>query len=192
LPKWSCTVETPTPPTLPKPNIHRHDATAESVRDELKELANLYDESLGVEMETATRLCRETPLESLTRNPNARPITAPNDTDTDTDDANTGNQRIDYSGVENTPCGRLLQLASLRFLETTHATKPQVVMASRAHLILALAMEFHQPLGEICKSGSKEKNLHIRNTFQQNVVSVPWLRSDEEYEELLKIKSEMI
>ena len=53
-----------------------------------------------------------------------------------------GNQKIEFTGMESTPCGRF-QLSSMKFLETNYATKQQVIMGSRALLILELAMKFN-------------------------------------------------
>jgi hypothetical protein len=160
--------------------------TAEVVEKELHELADLYTTSIAKQMEEATHICQATPcggasweldMESLlTNNMSAAPTQG-------------GNQKVDLEGM-NTPCGRL-QMASMKFLETTYTTKPQVVMGSRAHLLLKLAIEFNLPLQEIRNSGTKEQNQKIRNTFETQLVPTPWLRSDEEYQHLLQIQQEM-
>jgi hypothetical protein len=161
--------------------------TAQVVEKELHELAELYTTSIAKQMEEATQICQETPcggasweldMESLTNNPSA------------TTPTQGGNQMVDLEGMNNTPCGRL-QMASMAFLETTYITKPQVVMGSRAHLLLKLAIEFNLPLREIRDSGTKEQNQKIRETFETQVVQTPWLRSDEEYEQLLQIQEAM-
>jgi hypothetical protein len=159
--------------------------TAQVVEKELQELADLYTTSIAKQMEEATRICQETPcggaswelldtMESLTNNPTP---------------TQGGNQKVDLDGM-NTPCGRL-QMASMKFLEITYITKPQIVMGSRAHLLLKLAMEFNVPLREIRESGTDEQNQNIRHTFETQVVPTPWLRSDEEYEQLLQIQQAM-
>ena len=159
--------------------------TAQQVETELRELSGLYTSQVSTQIHQATVLCQETPcggvtweldMESLTKDPSATPTRG-------------GNQKVDLAGMD-TPCGRL-QMASMGFLQTTYETKPQIVMGSRAHLILKLAMDFNLPLREIKSSGTKEQNQKIRTTFQADVVPTPWLRSDEEYAQLLQIQQEL-
>ena len=90
----------------------------------------------------------------------------------------------------DSPCGQL-QKASLAFLKTTYTTKAQVTMASRALLILQLAMDLNKPLRYVRERGTKEENLRIRNTFESQVVPTLWLRSEEEYKQLLEIEKEL-
>ena len=136
-------------------------------------------------MEHATRICQETPCGGATWELDMATISQ----DPSAIQTQDGNQKVDLQGM-NAPCGRL-QLASLKFLETTYITKPQVVMGSRAHLMLKLAMEFNKPLRQIKTSGTKEDNQLIRQRFEMECVPTPWLRSDQEYQQLLEIQRDM-
>ena len=166
------------------------------VSNELKELADIYTSTLQHDMMEATRICQESPcgglswelqdIETLANNPNAEPTTTSSSTTSES-----GNQKIEFKGIDSTPCGRL-QIASMNFLQTTYDTKPQIVMGSRAQLILELAhTEFNKPLRQIRESGSVEDNKLVRTTFQSQVISTPFLRSDEEYQQLLQIQQEL-
>lgn len=135
---------------------------------------------------TATEICRKTPcggaswklnLETLKSNP------------TRTVSEKTGNEHVSLDGMDS-PCGQL-QTASLDFLKTTHATQAQVTMASRALLIIQLAVDMNKPLRHIREHGSKEDNQRIRNTFESQVVPTLWLRSEKEYLQLLEIEKEL-
>lgn len=134
----------------------------------------------------ATRICQETPcggaswemdLEALQKNP------------TKTVSDETGNQHVKLDGMDS-PCGKL-QLASFNFLKTTYETKPQVLMGSRALLILQLSIEFNLPLRSIKESGTKEQNQQIKETFETQVIQTPWLRTEKEYKQLLQVQEEM-
>ncbi|CAJ1953914.1 unnamed protein product [Cylindrotheca closterium] len=159
--------------------------TALATNRELRSLAVAY-ESLSKDMEAATQICRETPcggaswkldLEELQKNP------------TRTVSETTGNEHVSLDGMDS-PCGQL-QKASMEFLKTSHTTKPQVTMASRALLILQLAMDMNKPLRHVREHGTKEDNQRIRYTFESQVVPTLWLRSEEEYQQLLEIEKEL-
>lgn len=101
----------------------------------------------------------------------------------------TGNEHVSLDGMDS-PCGQL-QKASLDFLKTTYTTQAQVTMASRALLIIQLAIDMNKPLRHIREHGRKEDNQRIRNTFESQVVPTLWLRSEQEYLQLLEIEKEL-
>lgn len=161
------------------------ETTAQEVDQELQQLARDYSASVAPQMEQATRICQETPCGGATWELDLEELSKQKSTTTPG-----GNQRVEIDGMTSTPCGRL-QLASIKFLAATYTTKPQVIMGSRALLILKLAMDFNAPLQHIRTSGTTEQNQQIRQTFEQNVVPTPWLRSDEEYQQLMQIQEEV-
>jgi hypothetical protein len=154
------------------------ETTAQEVDQELQQLARDYSASVAPQMEQATRLCQETPCGGATWELDLEALSQQESTTTPG-----GNQRVALDGMTSTP--------SIKFLEATYTTKPQVVMGSRALLILNLAMDFNAPLQHIRTSGTNEQNQQIRQTFEQNVVPTPWLRSDEEYQQLLQLQEEL-
>eukprot|EP00934_Nitzschia_sp_Nitz4_P004124 Nitzschia sp. Nitz4//scaffold63_size106090//93394//94239//NITZ4_004413-RA/size106090-processed-gene-0.155-mRNA-1//-1//CDS//3329556044//4114//frame0 len=162
---------------------------AKTVEASMKELVELYMKDVGPKMAQASKACQETPcggasweldMESLIEK-------ATKQGNEETPD---GNQTVNLSGLEGTPCGRL-QMASLNFIEATMETKPQMMMAARARFLLELAMEFDTPLKEVRQNGTKEQNQKIMDTFEAQVVPTPWIPSDEEYANLMQIKQSL-
>eukprot|EP00980_Cylindrotheca_fusiformis_P022594 scaffold9485_cov107-Cylindrotheca_fusiformis.AAC.1 len=159
--------------------------TALATEKELRSLAGLYP-TLSKQMANATKICQETPcggvswildLEALQNNPNRKVS------------EETGNQHVSLDGMES-PCGQLHQ-ASLSFLQQTFHSKDQAIMGSRALLILQLAMDLNRPLQYIRQHGTKEENQKIRLTFENQVVPTPWIRTDEEYQQLLQLEADL-
>ena len=146
---------------------------AESLETSLKSLSQQYTTQIAPQMEHATRICQETPCGGAS-------------------------WEVDFSVPEtlrvegmDTPCGRL-QTASMEFSKHTYKTKQDVILASRAALIMRLAMELNAPLTLIHQEGEDEqKTSRIRVGFQEQVVPTPWLRTEEEYKQLFEIESEL-
>lgn len=142
---------------------------AESIEKELKQLSSSYIEKVMPQMEQATRICQETPCGGAS-------------------------WEADFSAskkvsVKDTPCGRL-STASVDFLKHTYDTKADVILASRAALIMRLAIEFNAPLTLIRNDGEEEQKSRIQNVFREELVPTPWLRTDEEYKQFFEMEKE--
>lgn len=172
---------------------------AQDVETQLRSMVDWYLQTVQAQMEESTKLCHETPCGGATweldwnrLQHQAAQAQTPNDNQhVVVPSSSQGNQTVVLQGehgtLDGTPCGRL-QVKSMEFLETTRQTKPQILMASRARILLALAMEFNAPLQEIRKNGSLEQKQLIQSTFQSQVVPTPWIRSEEEYQALTTIR----
>lgn len=143
---------------------------AESLETNLKNLSHYYTTQVTPSMEQATRSCLETPCGGASWE------------EVDSNE--------DEELIVDTPCERL-QAASMDFLKLTFKTKNEMILASRAALIVRLAMELNAPLTLIQKGDDEEAKNKIQQVFQEQVVPTPWLRSEEEYKQLLEIEKEM-
>ena len=94
---------------------------------------------------------------------------------------------------KKTPCWRLHE-ANLAFLEMTYDTKQDIILGSRASLLLRLACELNLPLSTIRnnKEAYSEQNHRIKKVFSQDVVPTPWIRSDEKYKQFFELKQELL
>lgn len=173
---------------------------AQDVETQLRSMVDLYLQTIQPQMEASTKLCHETPCGGATWDLDWSQLQHQaakgqshnsNDEDDGGRSTNLGNQTVVLQGehgtLDGTPCGRL-QVKSMEFLETTRDTKAQILMASRARILLSLAKEFNAPLQEIRKNGTLEQKQLIQSTFQSQVVPTPWIRSEEEYQALTTIR----
>jgi hypothetical protein len=147
---------------------------AESIEEDLKELAAFYRTTVRPQVERATLICKDTPCGGVTW---------------EIDFAANVDSKVQIEG-KDTPCGRL-QDASFSFLQVTHDTKEHVLLGSRGALILRLAKELDSPLSFVRASDDKERKARIGKVFAEQVVATPWLRSDEEYEQFSRVKQEL-
>jgi hypothetical protein len=183
---------------------------AQHAEASLQSLIDLYTTTVQPQMERATQLCQETPCGGATweldlerlqneaeqQQQQQQQESLSSSSTTTTTTTPDGNQRISLRGehgtLDGTPCGRL-QVASLQFLETTLTTKPQILMASRARIILELShLSFKAPLQMIRKNGTAEHNQTIKRAFQSQVLPTPWIRSDADYQELMQLKQRLV
>jgi hypothetical protein len=172
------------------PLEHFHDAMAqtarttvlpiaEAIEHDLIEMSHYYTQSVLPQMTLAVQICQETPCGGASW-------------EMDLEAAAASAALIRVQG-QDTPCGAL-HAANLSFLETTYDTKETVLLASRAALILRLALEFNEPLSTVRQRSStdpKKKN-RMREVFASQVVSTPWIRTKEEYEHFFKFKEELL
>jgi len=145
---------------------------AESIETDLQKFSTEYTTQLFSQMEQATRICQETPCGGASWEVD---FSVP--------------EQVRVEGMD-TPCGRL-QTASMAFLKATFTTKQNVILGSRAALIMRLACELNAPLTLIRQEGDDQQKAMIGKRFQEQVVPTPWLRSEEDYKQLLEIESEL-
>ena len=153
---------------------------AQEVERQLRAMVDLYLYTVQPQMEQATQLCHETPCGGATweldwsklQQLQAKTPPTQNGNDNTVKSTSGGNQTAVLQGehgtLDGTPCGRL-QVKSMEFLETTRQTKPQLVMASRAQILLSLAMEFNAPLQEIRKNGTFEEEYQALTNIRQGL-----------------------
>lgn len=144
---------------------------AESIETDLKQLSLQYTTEIAPRMAQATRICQETPCGGASWEVD---FSIP--------------EKVRVEGMD-TPCGRL-QAASLDFLKLTYTTKQDVILGSRAALIMRLSMELNAPLTLIRQGDDEEQKNKIARVFREQVIPTPWLRSEEEYKQFFEIENE--
>jgi hypothetical protein len=156
--------------------------TAEMMEHDLMDMSHYYTQSVLPQMTLAVQICQETPCGGASWDMDLEAAAAAASA--------TPTPQIRVQG-QDTPCGAL-HAANLSFLETTHDTKEHVLLASRAALILRLALEFNEPLSTVRQSTDPKKKHRMRDVFASQVVATPWIRTKEEYEQFFKLKKELV
>lgn len=144
---------------------------AETVEQELQTLRSFYMDNVLPQMELAVKICQETPCGGASW---------------EVDLVADSEIRVEQ---KDTPCGRL-HTANMSFLQVTFDTKEDVILGSRAALILRLAQELNEPLATVRVGNDGARKQRIGQVFAEQVVPTPWLRSNEEYEQFFKLKEQ--
>jgi hypothetical protein len=158
--------------------------TAEAMEHDLMDMSHYYTQSVLPQMTLAVQICQETPCGGASWDIDLEAAAAA------AASSATTTPQIRVQG-QDTPCG-VLHAANLSFLETTHDTKEHVLLASRAALILRLALEFNEPLSTVRQSTDPKTKHRMRDVFASQVVATPWIRTKEEYEHFFKLKEELL
>ena len=165
-------------PAAAEARRHLLQTVAEPVESELQEMVKSYQNHLLPKMEKSAQICQASNCGGATW-------------EMDLGNA-TESQTIRLEGKE-TPCWRLHE-ANLAFLEMTYDTKQDMILGSRAALLLRLSCELNLPLTTIRndKEAYSEQNQRIKTVFSQAVVPTPWIRSDEQYKQFFELKQELL